>query len=62
MLFGEIKSDDTWWDLTKEQQHHFDQMRSINEYLREDFHSMKDILWMFDDYNKLKLQIPTRYR
>jgi len=60
MLFGEMITDDTWWDMTEEQKVHFDQMRVINEYLREDYHSMKDILWMFDDYNKLKLQLPIR--
>lgn len=61
MLFGEMITDDTWWDMTEEQKQHFDQMRVINEYLREDYHSMRDILWMFDDYNKLKLQVPARY-
>lgn len=61
MLFGELKSDDTWWEMTKEQQLHFDQMRDINEYLREEYHSMKDILWMFDDYNRLKNLFPIRY-
>lgn len=61
MLFGELKTDDTWWEMTREQQLHFDQMREINEYLREEYHSMKDILWMFDDYNKLKNKFPIRY-
>ncbi|XP_025421917.1 endoplasmic reticulum-Golgi intermediate compartment protein 2 isoform X2 [Sipha flava] len=60
MLFGELKTDDTWWEMTKEQQLHFDQMRDINEYLREEYHSMKDILWMFDDYNRLKNKFPVR--
>jgi len=61
MLFGELKTDDTWWEMTKEQQQHFDQMRDINEYLREGYHSMKDILWMFDDINRLQTNIPVRY-
>lgn len=60
MLFGELKTDDTWWEMTNEQKRHFDQMRDINEYLREEYHSMKDILWMFDDYNRLKKKIPVR--
>lgn len=61
MLFGELKTEDTWWEMTKEQQKHFDQMGDINEYLREEYHSLKDILWMFDTYNILKKKIPTRY-
>lgn len=61
MLFGEMKTDDTWWEMTKEQQLHFDQMRDINEYLREEYHSMKDVLWMFDDYSRLQKEIPVRY-
>lgn len=61
MLFGEMKTDDTWWEMTEEQEHHFDEMRAINEYLRDGYHSMKDILWLFDDYNRLKKKIPVRY-
>jgi len=61
MLFGEIKTDDTWWEMTKEQQLHFDQLRDINEYLREEYHSTKDVLWMFDDYSRLQKQTPVRY-
>lgn len=61
MLFGELKTEDTWWEMTKEQQTHFDQMAEINEYLREEYHSLKDILWMFDTYNILKKKIPVRY-
>lgn len=61
MLFGELKTEDTWWEMTKEQQIHFDQMGEINEYLREEYHSLKDILWMFDTYNILKTKIPARY-
>lgn len=61
MLFGELKTDDTWWEMTKEQQEHFNQMHDINVYLREEHHSMKDILWIFDGYNKLKKMIPDRY-
>lgn len=60
MLFGELKTDDTWWQMTKEQQAHFDEMRDINAYLREEYHSMKDILWSFDSYNRLKKKIPDR--
>lgn len=61
MLFGELKTDDTWWELTIEQQEHFDKLRAINAYLREDYHSMKNILWMFDDYKTLKKNTPIRY-
>lgn len=60
MLFGELKTDDTWWEMTKEQQQHFDKMREFNAYLREEYHSMKDILWMSDDYNTLKNKISVR--
>jgi len=60
MLFGEMVTDDTWWDMTDEQRTHFDQMRVINEYLRRDYHSMKDVLWLFDNYNKLISNVPVR--
>ncbi|XP_022170355.1 endoplasmic reticulum-Golgi intermediate compartment protein 2 [Myzus persicae] len=60
MLFGELKTDDTWWEMTKEQKQHFEKMREFNAYLREEYHSMKDILWMFDNYNTLKNKISVR--
>lgn len=60
MLFGELKTDDTWWEMSVEQQEHFDKLHGINEYLREDYHSMKDILWIFNDYNRLRNKTPIR--
>lgn len=44
MLFGELKTDDTWWEMTEQQQNLFNDMRNANEYLRKDFHSIKDLL------------------
>ncbi|VVC43951.1 Hypothetical protein CINCED_3A015851 [Cinara cedri] len=46
MLFGELKTDDTWWEMTEKQQNFFNEMRNVNEYLRGDFHSMKDLLML----------------
>jgi len=46
--------------MKKEQQQHFKKMLEFYAYLREEYHSMKDILYMFDDYNILKNKISIR--
>lgn len=50
MLFGEIEADDTWWTMSEEQQKNFDAMRLTNTYLREEYHSLNDIIWKKKDY------------
>lgn len=60
MLFGDLKTDDTWWEMTEEQQQYFDEMRKVNEYLRGDFHSMKDLLTL-KGFRRYKQIVPVRY-
>lgn len=43
--FGNLKQEDTWWELNHEQRTHFDTMRSLNSYLREEFHALQILLW-----------------
>lgn len=43
--FGQLQEEDTWFELTEEQQHAFDAMRYLNNHLREQYHSIWKILW-----------------
>ncbi|XP_034234729.1 endoplasmic reticulum-Golgi intermediate compartment protein 2 isoform X2 [Thrips palmi] len=43
--FGNLEQEDTWWELNREQRTHFDTMRSLNSYLREEFHALQILLW-----------------
>lgn len=43
--FGNLEQEDTWWELNIEQRTHFDSMRSLNSYLREEFHALQILLW-----------------
>ncbi|XP_050529971.1 endoplasmic reticulum-Golgi intermediate compartment protein 2 isoform X2 [Daktulosphaira vitifoliae] len=57
MLFGEIETEDAWWEMSEEEQLEFDEMRLTNSYLREEYHSLNNILWRDDNiynYGSLK--------
>lgn len=43
--FGNFNLKDTWFQLSPNQQTHFEEVRRLNNYLREKFHSLRDILW-----------------
>lgn len=43
--FGELKEEDTWFELSPEQKLHFDSVRHINSYLREEYHAVSELLW-----------------
>lgn len=60
MLFGELKTEDTWWEMSEEQQQIFDEIQKVNEYLRGDFQSMKDLLTL-KGFRRYKQIIPFRY-
>ncbi|XP_068249423.1 endoplasmic reticulum-Golgi intermediate compartment protein 2 [Palaemon carinicauda] len=45
MTFGELKLEDTWWILDPDQQIHFEGVQRVNSYLRDQFHSIHELLW-----------------
>lgn len=45
MTFGELELEDTWWTLDPEQQIHFEGVQRVNSYLRDQFHSIHELLW-----------------
>ncbi|XP_046739465.1 endoplasmic reticulum-Golgi intermediate compartment protein 2 [Diprion similis] len=45
MGFGTLEEEDTWWELTPEQRNHFDSLKYMNSYLREEYHAVHELLW-----------------
>lgn len=43
--FGILEEEDTWWELCPNQQMYFDYIQHLNSYLREEYHSVADVLY-----------------
>ncbi|XP_043483652.1 endoplasmic reticulum-Golgi intermediate compartment protein 2 [Leptopilina heterotoma] len=43
--FEILKEEDTWWDLSLEQRSHFDTLKTMNSYFREEYHAIHELLW-----------------
>uniref|UniRef100_A0A1L8DVG1 Putative copii vesicle protein n=1 Tax=Nyssomyia neivai TaxID=330878 RepID=A0A1L8DVG1_9DIPT len=49
--FGSLEEEDTWWELDGNQLAHFQYMKHLNSYLREEYHSLAHILYKSDSQN-----------
>lgn len=43
--YGRLIEDDTWFDLTPGQAAYWESVKDLNQYLREEHHRLRDILW-----------------
>jgi hypothetical protein len=43
--FGRLREDPTWFELDHMQRKHFDAVKSLNEYLREEYHNVAELMW-----------------
>jgi len=50
-MFGTLEEEDTWFELSQEQRIYFDNMRYMNQYLREEYHAIQDLLWKSGETN-----------
>ncbi|XP_047523392.1 endoplasmic reticulum-Golgi intermediate compartment protein 2 [Pieris napi] len=57
--FGELQEEDTWFELTQEQQDSFDAVKYLNSYLREEYHSLWQLLWK-KGHGSVRATIPPR--
>lgn len=57
--FGELQEEDTWFDLSEEQQTAFDAVKYLNAYLREEYHSIWQLLWK-RGHGSVRATIPAR--
>ncbi|CAG2054267.1 unnamed protein product [Timema podura] len=60
LQFGRLEQEDTWFELCPEQKLHFDGVRHVNSYLREEFHAIQELLWKTGQ-NTLFGELPKRY-
>nr|CAD7568271.1 unnamed protein product [Timema californicum] len=59
LQFGRLEQEDTWFELCPEQKLHFDGVRHVNSYLREEFHAIQELLWKTGQ-NTLFGELPKR--
>ncbi|KAL1124495.1 hypothetical protein AAG570_001121 [Ranatra chinensis] len=45
LMFGNLEEEDTWFELSPEQESHLRDVRQLNTYLREEFHAIHHLLW-----------------
>lgn len=57
--FGELEEQDTWFELTDEQQMSFDAVKYLNSYLREEYHSIWQLLWK-KGHGSVRATVPER--
>lgn len=57
--FGRLREEPTWWELDSNQRIHFDEVQKMNQYLREEYHQLQDILWG-SGYGRLYSDMPVR--
>ncbi len=43
--FGRLKEQKTWFELDTIQRSHFEAVQTVNNYLREEYHAIHDVLW-----------------
>ncbi|XP_043283408.1 endoplasmic reticulum-Golgi intermediate compartment protein 2 [Venturia canescens] len=43
--FEPLTEEDTWWELSVHQRSHFDALKHMNSYLREEYHAIHELLW-----------------
>lgn len=57
--FGRLREEPTWWELEDAQRTHFDEVQRLNQYLREEYHQLQDMLWQ-SGFKKLYADLPDR--
>lgn len=55
-----LEQEDTWWELTQEQRSHFEALKNVNSYLREEYHAIHELLWKSNQVT-LYSEMPKRY-
>jgi len=61
--FGILEEDDTWWELCPEQKAYFEYMQHLNDYLREEYHSLASVIFkeiVFKGDHSVAYNLPER--
>ncbi len=57
--FGRLQEENTWFELTPAQQQYVDMVQNVNDYLKNEYHSIHTFLWK-SGYSGLTNQMPRR--
>ncbi|XP_014602468.1 PREDICTED: endoplasmic reticulum-Golgi intermediate compartment protein 2 isoform X1 [Polistes canadensis] len=57
--FDTLEEEDTWWELSSEQRSHFEALKYMNSYLREEYHAIHELLWKSNQIT-LRSEMPKR--
>lgn len=60
LSYDSLEEEDTWWELTPEQRAHFEALKHMNSYLREEYHAIHELLWKSNQVI-LYSEMPMRY-
>ena len=58
--FGQLQQDDAYFDLTPAQQQYQNMIQEFNQYLREDYHAIQEVLWLTPGVASLAASMPDR--
>lgn len=58
--FGQLQQDDAYFDLTPAQQQYQNMLQEFNQYLREDYHAIQEVLWLTSGVASLAASMPDR--
>ncbi|XP_012278146.1 endoplasmic reticulum-Golgi intermediate compartment protein 2 [Orussus abietinus] len=59
MGLDQLQEEDTWWELTSDQRAHFEALKHMNSYLREEYHAIHELLWKSNQITLLS-EMPKR--
>lgn len=56
--FGQLQQEDAYFDLTPAQQQYQNMLQEFNQYLREDYHAIQEVLWLTSGFASLAAAMP----
>ncbi|KAL7293665.1 hypothetical protein TKK_0012744 [Trichogramma kaykai] len=57
---GQLHEESTWWDLEPDQRAHFEALKHVNSYFREEYHAIHEILWKSNQLTYASGEVPKR--
>lgn len=58
--FGTLEMDNTHYELSPRQQHYHDITRHVNEYMRNEYHAIQELMWLSGHQPALRMGMPKR--
>ena len=58
--FGKLTMDNTYYKLSDRQQRYHDLSREINNYMRDEYHAIQELMWLSGHHPGLKMGMPER--